>query len=55
MEERACFWCSKSAEGLELGAELAMHLYRKFHAKGGVRRVYATADKNWVLCRTTCF
>ena len=28
-------------------AELAMHLYRKFHARGGVRRVYATADKNW--------
>ncbi|CAJ1344847.1 unnamed protein product, partial [Effrenium voratum] len=26
---------------------LAMHLYRKFHARGGVRRVYATADKNW--------
>ena len=24
-----------------------MHLYRKFHARGGVRRVYATADKNW--------
>ena len=28
-------------------AQLAMHLYRKFHARGGVRRVYATADKNW--------
>lgn len=28
-------------------SELAMHLYRKFHARGGVRRVYATADKNW--------
>ena len=27
--------------------KLAMHLYRKFHARGGVRRVYATADKNW--------
>jgi len=35
----------------EIGDEyyevLAMHLYRKFHARGGVRRVYATADKNW--------
>ena len=31
-------------------AELAMHLYRKFHARGGVRRVYATADKNWDRC-----
>ena len=27
--------------------EVTMHLYRKFHARGGVRRVYATADKNW--------
>jgi len=26
---------------------VTMHLYRKFHARGGVRRVYATADKNW--------
>lgn len=40
--------CNSNGEiGDEYYEVLAMHLYRKFHARGGVRRVYATADKNW--------
>ena len=43
------FWGASTAlkRHFCLSPELAMHLYRKFHSRGGVRRVYATADKNW--------